>query len=220
MKFKKSWLNESINKSLKSREKDESLKESIKAAGSLLGEANDNTLSVKANSLRSEMSKLSSYLLDWHSKNVSNLAADDVSTAGFNDDVFFEFIRSLTSEKSLKQQMFGESDDPDYNESFRMKSNIPDLEEVAQQIWEDFQPDKMGEENWIEFDNDEPRKMLGTNNETMSFEAIGPNSKVRGAMRTQGNRIHVAIRNGSEGVFDSVDEIEDFIKGALEGFGK
>lgn len=106
------------------------------------------------------------------------------------------------------------------NESFKMQSNIPDLEEVAQQIWEDFQPDKIGEENWIEFDNDDARKMLGTNNETMSFEAIGPNSKVRGAMRTQGNRIHVAIRNGSEGVFDSVDEIEDFIKGSLEGFGK
>ena len=49
--------------------------------------------------------------------------------------------------------------------------------------------------------------MLGTNEQTMSFEAVGENKTLKGSFRTSHGRIEVAFRYGSEAMCDSIDDI-------------
>ena len=99
-------------------------------------------------------------------------------------------------------------------ESFSPSINLDD---VAQKVWERLQPEKVGEKNWIDFYADEPRKMLGTNEQTMSFEAVGENKTLKGSFRTSHGRIEVAFRYGSEAMCDSIDDIVRFIYAEVNG---
>lgn len=91
-------------------------------------------------------------------------------------------------------------------------SNI-DLDRIALDIWSMFQPEKLGEDNWIEFDYEGVQKTT-SGTEVLTFRAIGPNDQiVKGAMRSSNN--HLFVRAGDDKEvkeFFSVDDVASYIQ--------
>lgn len=69
-------------------------------------------------------------------------------------------------------------------------------------------------DNWIEFDYKDSRGLIGSNDQHLSFEAIGESKMLRGYMRGHSdNTVTVYITNGSEAVCRTPEEIARFIAG-------
>lgn len=88
-----------------------------------------------------------------------------------------------------------------------------DLEQVEWKVSALLDIDALGEENWIEFHCGDSHGYLGSNERGCSFEAIGEDKEIKGALKTNRGAIDVVVRNGSEARCNSVEEIARFIAG-------
>ena len=98
------------------------------------------------------------------------------------------------------------------NEAFDM-SYGPDLSKLSWQVASYLDVDALGEDNWIEFDCDEPRGLMGSKEKTMRFQAVGENAHKYGYLKTAGSKVEVHFRNGSEAVCNNAEEVARFIAG-------
>ena len=105
-------------------------------------------------------------------------------------------------------------DDMNYqiDEVFARRSDI-DLDGVGHQIRTLLRVDEDDNGNWIDFDTTEETSVMGSNERTIGFYAVGETKEIKGSITTKGDRLHVQIKNGSEGIFNDENEIADFIKG-------
>ena len=100
----------------------------------------------------------------------------------------------------------------DIDEAFDMTYG-PDLDKLSWQVASFLDVDALGEDNWIEFDCDEPRCLMGSKEKTMRFQAIGENAHKYGYIKTAGSNVEAHFRNGSEAVCNNAEEIARFIAG-------
>lgn len=105
-------------------------------------------------------------------------------------------------------------DDMNYqvDEAFARRSDI-DLDGVGHQIRTLLRVDEDDNGNWIDFDTTEETSVMGSTERTIGFYALGETKEIKGSMTTKGDKLHVQIKNGSEGIFNDENEIADFIKG-------
>ena len=82
-------------------------------------------------------------------------------------------------------------------------------------MWDELLLDKLGEENWIEFEYDDPRDLLGSNEQTLNFLAIGNKRELKGYFTTKNTKIRVKFKHGPEAICNNVEEIVRFIIGAV-----
>ena len=85
-----------------------------------------------------------------------------------------------------------------------------DLAAVALDVWNELQPEKLGEDRWVEFDFREPHIVDGK--QVLSFDAIGPEKHLWGKLVDEQNSIRVVLRNSDEeAICEDVDDIIEFI---------
>lgn len=127
---------------------------------------------------------------------------DDPSMAKYNGDY----------DKWVSDTLAQMSRNDDVDEAFDMTYG-PDLDKLSWQVASLLDVDALGEDNWIEFDCDEPRGLMGSKEKTMRFQAIGENAHKYGYLKTAGSKVEVHFRNGSEAVCNNAEEIARFIAG-------
>lgn len=127
---------------------------------------------------------------------------DDPSMANYNGDY----------DKWVSDTLAQMSRNDDVDEAFDMTYG-PDLDKLSWQVASFLDVDALGEDNWIEFDCDEPRGLMGSKEKTMRFQAIGENAHKYGYLKTAGSKVEVHFRNGSEAVCNNAEEIARFIAG-------
>ena len=120
---------------------------------------------------------------------------------------YFKNIKNESSSRSFK--------DNNLYEYFPVGRHLIDLDKVAFQVWDELLPDKLGEENWIEFEYDDPRDLLGSNEQTLNFLAIGNKRELKGYFTTKNTKISVKFKHGPEAICNNVEEIVRFIIGAV-----
>lgn len=87
-----------------------------------------------------------------------------------------------------------------------------DITSVAIDVANLLDVDRLGEENWIEFDRSDARPTM-SGEETINFEAIGATRSIRGHMTTKGDQVDIRLQNGSEAICNSAEEIARFVAG-------
>lgn len=127
---------------------------------------------------------------------------------GSLEDMIFAFESKIDELENAKVESF--------NESFPGRYGI-DLDKVALSVWDELQSDKLGEEDWIEFDYDDPRGYFNSTETSADFEAVGANRTMRGYLKTAKDKVIVHFNKGEELLCDSVDEIVDFIIETING---
>lgn len=127
---------------------------------------------------------------------------DDPSMAKYNGDY----------DKWVSDTLAQMSRNDDVDEAFDMTYG-PDFDKLSWQVASLLDVDALGEDNWIEFDCDEPRGLMGSKEKTMRFQAIGENAHKYGYLKTAGLKVEVHFRNGSEAVCNNAEEIARFIAG-------
>lgn len=87
-----------------------------------------------------------------------------------------------------------------------------DITSVAIDVANLLDVDRLGEENWIEFDRGDARPTM-SGEETINVEAIGATGSIRGHMTTKGDQVDIRLQNGSEAICNSAEEIARFVAG-------
>lgn len=132
------------------------------------------------------------------------ISADEVAKMSAFERRKVQIIVPRTAKPLPKQQNEG------LFEQFPHTHMFIDLSAVALDVWNELQPEKLGEDKWVEFDFREPHIVNGK--QVLSFDAIGPEKHIWGKLIDEQNTIRVVLRDSDdEAVCEDVDDIVEFI---------